>query len=268
MRAQLDGADELDEDRLRNLSGWHDGRHCPQFPANGATPSCLHVSGQEFMRVRLAAYPALALASRCARLFSVKNPTLSKELTPYDGGAIWEYQIVWGQATIAASIPNGIHQLQAKDSVGLRPHKSPHTFWYSPCGAWWLPSVLRDDVDGNLHDGVIDVEDDEDIAAAQTIEAGGEVHRSTRTLQQSRRGRVRSPSLSVPTGRWRRRWRRGRCSDRDGSRRGRCTSRSDSTGCSRGRGRRRPSTWGSKCRASRWCPGRWKRHGRKRSGPR
>ena len=55
MRAQLDCAAELDEDRLRNLSDWHDGRHGPQFPANGATPSYLHVSGPEFMPVRVAA---------------------------------------------------------------------------------------------------------------------------------------------------------------------------------------------------------------------
>ena len=55
MRAQLDGADVLDEDRLRNLSDWHDGCHGPQFPVNGATPSFLHVSGPKFMLARVAA---------------------------------------------------------------------------------------------------------------------------------------------------------------------------------------------------------------------
>ena len=36
---------------------WHDGRHGPQSPANGATPSYLHVSGPKSIDVRLADCP-------------------------------------------------------------------------------------------------------------------------------------------------------------------------------------------------------------------
>ena len=48
---------ELDENRLRNPSGWHDGRHGPHRPAIGATPRSPHVCGSESMHVRLADCP-------------------------------------------------------------------------------------------------------------------------------------------------------------------------------------------------------------------